>query len=65
MRKPLPLLELFNMLATVFGGLGISARLGLTERRLSQVEKSLNRQRFMLYLLVGMNLALLGWEYGK
>lgn len=62
MRKPLPLIEMFHALATIFGGMGISARLSLVERRLNNVEGSLSRQRFMLLLLLASNLGFFAWE---
>ena len=62
MRKPLPLIEMIHGLVTIFGGMGISARLDLTERKIRRIQNSLNRQRFMLYLLFASNLGFLAWE---
>ena len=53
---------MFHALATIFGGMGISARLSLVERRLNNVEGSLSRQRFMLLLLLASNLGFFAWE---
>ncbi len=63
MRKSLPLIEIFGALATVFGGIGISARLGLVERRISNLEKTVKLQRIILYLLIGIDLGALAWEH--
>lgn len=62
-KKPLPILEMVHALATIFGGMGISARLNLAERRIIQIEHSLSLQRFILLALVGSNLGLLAWEF--
>ena len=62
MRKPLPLIEMIHGLVTIFGGMGISARLDLTERKIRRIQNSLNRQRFMLYLFFAMNLGFLARE---